>query len=165
MKQAMRASLVIVALATFSCITFWDEKRTVRADYEDFESWYKINSKPLIGDADGLLQGRHLEAEGLREVYINEIGRPVIEGTRDLPFPSGTIIVKDTYYRTEDGERGRRWNITVMRKRETDYDPDNNDWEYLTVNANKTIRIQGKMTLCIDCHAAAEDDYVFTWPE
>ena len=71
--------------------------------------------------------------------------------------------MKDTFYLTEDGGRGRRWNITVMKKREAGYDPENNDWEYVTAGPAKGVRYQGKMSLCIDCHVDAEKDYVFTW--
>ena len=154
--------LVAVVLVT-SCVSIADRDRLRTPDFRDFESWYKVNKQPLTGDAGGLLQGKHLDTEGIREVYVNDNGRPVFRGEVQLPFPAGTIIVKDTYYADKGGSRGRRWNITVMRKRESGYDSDNGDWEYVTAGPRGGVRFQGIRSLCIDCHSAAEKDYVFTW--
>ena len=159
-------ALVLTALIVFlfaSCVTFDDKDRLKTHDFVDFESWYKVNTQPLTGDAGGLLQGKHLENDGIREVYANEIGSSVFQGKTSPHFPPGAIIVKDTYYTDKNGGKGRRWNITVMKKREQGYDPENGDWEYVTAGPRKGVRYQGTMQLCIDCHAAAENDYVFTW--
>lgn len=98
----------------------------------------------------------------MREVYVNQIGESGFGGGGVEAFPEGTIIVKDTFYLGDDGTQGRRWNITVMRKREQGYDPENDDWEYVQAGPRKGVRYQGKIPLCIDCHVSAEFDYVFT---
>ena len=152
----------VIALLLASCVTYSDKDRLKTRDFKDFETWHKINIEPLTGDGDGFLQGKHLENEGIREVYTNRIGQPVFQGDSSLPFPSGTIIVKDTYYIDKDQTKGRRWNITVMRKRNPGYDPEHGDWEYVTAGPRKGVRHQGTMELCIDCHIVADKDYVFT---
>ena len=166
----MKIARIVVILPTvfllMSCITYGDAERLRISDFSDFESWHKVNPESLIGPADGLLQGRHLEEGGMREVYVNSVGRSVSDGETELPFPEGSIVLKDTYYIDRDGGRGRRWNITVMRKRAEGYDSENGDWEYVTAGPTKFIRLQGRAPLCIECHVYAEDrDYVFTWPE
>lgn len=163
MKKRIIAVIAIAIIVLASCVTISDRDRLRKSNFSDFESWHKINAEPLVGAAGGLLRGKHLEEGGMREVYVNEIGRPVFTGESQGPLPEGTIIVKDTFYIAKDGTKGRRWNITVMRKRERGYDSENNDWEYVTAGPGKGVRFQGRMPLCIECHLAADDDFVFTW--
>lgn len=164
MIAARFTALALIAFVLFSaCVSYSDKNRLRKGDYDDFETWYKVNAEPLIGPAGGLLQGKHLEEGGVREVHVNEVGRPVFTSDEELQIPQGTIIVKDTYYLNEDGTRGKRWNITVMRKREAGYDPEYNDWEYVEAGPGKNVKYQGKLEVCIDCHLAADRDYVFTW--
>ena len=165
MRMVRLMVVVSLSLLLLSCITFSDSERMRVSDFRDFESWFRVTDEPLIGAGNGPLLGRHLEEEGMREVYINEIGRGGFDGGRNL-FPKGTVIVKDTHYVSRDGGKGRRWNITVMRKREAGYDPEHNNWEYVTAGPTKFIRVQGTYPLCIECHVfAREQDYVFTWPQ
>ena len=163
MAKGITVLVLVVLFLYTSCVTISDSQRLKTRDFSDFESWFKVNAKPLIGDGDGFLRGKHLENEGIREVYANEIGQKVFQGNVQPPFPQGSIIVKDTFYTAKDGGKGRRWNITVMRKREPGYDPANGDWEYVTAGPRKGVRYQGTMPLCIDCHVAADKDFVFTW--
>lgn len=165
MKTIRFVPLVLPVVLLAGCLSSLGDRNVLKAsDFTDFETWYKVNAEPLVGEAGGLLQGKHLERGGIREVYVNEVGRPVFEGRRQLPFPEGTIIVKDTFHLTPEGGKGKRWNITVMRKREAGYDPQEGDWEYATAGARKNLRVRGRWKLCIDCHRiAADKDYVFTW--
>ena len=163
MRKILAATTIVLLIVQVSCVTFNDDDRMKTEDFETFESWHKVNAETLTGTSNGQLQGKHLEDRGFREVYVNDIGRPAFAGGGDIPIPEGTIIVKDTYYIARDGSQGRRWNITIMKKREAGYDSDNNDWEYVTAGPNKFVRYQGTMSLCIDCHVAAERDFVFTW--
>ena len=161
-----RLCLALLSLAALSgCLSSLGDRDGLTTDhFAEFESWHKVNAEPLIGPADGLLRGKHLERDGVREVYANDIAREVFEGRADLPFPEGSIVVKDTFYLTDEGGIGERWNITVMKKREAGYDPDNGDWEYATAGPRKDIRVRGRWNLCIDCHLdALSTDYVFTW--
>jgi hypothetical protein len=49
-----------------------------------------------------------------------------------------------------------------MIKRGRTYDPDNNNWEYMMIGADMEVMAQGKIEMCIGCHAnAAKKDYVF----
>ena len=89
--------LVSISCACFlltACASLDDKDRLLTSHFQDFETWYKINDEPLTGSAGGSLQGKHLEREGIREVYINDIGKPVITGQQNPPFPAGTILVK-----------------------------------------------------------------------
>ncbi len=163
----MTKRIFFISIITFivlgSCVTISDRARLRKADFNEFESWYKINDEPLTGAGEGFLRGKHMEEGGMREVYVNEIGQSSFSGDAQVPLPEGTVIVKDTFYIAKDGTKGRRWNITVMRKREPGYDTENNDWEYVTAGPGKGVRFQGRMPLCIECHIAADKDFVFTW--
>ena len=163
MKIILLAGIGFACLCLTACLSLGDSDKLTKTDIEEFETWYKVNKEPLVGSAGGALQGKHLEREGMREVYINDIGKPVSTGEMTIPFPVGTIIVKDTFYRNGDGSRGKRWNITVMRKREPGYDSSKGDWEYAEAAPSKSLGIVGKWNLCIDCHVYARKDYVFTW--
>ena len=163
MAKFLSLIAVFLCVMLISCVSFGDKERMRKTDYREFESWAKVNAEPLTGTANGLLQGKHLEDRGIREVYVNEVGEPSFSGNAELPLPVGTIIVKDTFYIAKDGLRGRRWNITVMKKRESGYDSENGDWEYITAGPRKGVRFQGIRPLCIECHILADRDFVFTW--
>ena len=163
MNRLSMVITIIITIVLASCVSISDRYRLRKADFNEFESWYKINDEPLTGAADGLLRGKHLEEGGMREVYVNDIGQSAFSGDAQVPLPEGTVIVKDTFYIAKDGTKGRRWNITVMRKREPGYDAEYNDWEYVIAGPGKGVRFQGRMPLCIDCHIAADKDFVFTW--
>ena len=52
-----------------------------------------------------------------------------------------------------------------MEKRAAGYDSGNGDWWYATVDGKGKILNAGKVQSCIECHANADNDYVFGTPK
>ncbi len=131
------------------------------SDFDGYEKWMKVNKETITGDVFGVLGPAHAGAEGFREVYINKTGKKVSTGREDFPYPMGTIIVKESYT-NEDGKKGELTGLTVMIKRGGLYDPDNGNWEYMMVTPENEVMAQGRVEMCIGCHAeATETDWVF----
>lgn len=143
----------------------WEDDPTHVSAFEDYESWHLVTEEPVTGDPTGLLNGlfaAHGGEQAFRFVYVNPVGEAVSSGDAPLPYPEGTMIVKTTFG-SDNGEPGDLSDVMVMVKRESDYDPDNANWEYINLNRNLRIRRQGAIRACYDCHSVAEAaDYVFT---
>jgi hypothetical protein len=163
MNSRLVAAAFAVALATalVACVTGGD--RTPVAEFADYQTWTRVNTETITGDVTAMLGRAHEGNEGFREVYVNELGRPVALGGTALPYPAGTILVKESLGADGTGSKGELSNLTIMVKREGGYDPDNGDWEYVMTTPATLVRMQGKLGMCINCHAAARDsDFVFT---
>jgi hypothetical protein len=150
----------VLCLMLVASLSFAQEKTAV-SDYSDYQSWTKINAQTITGDVTGLLGRAHQAAKGFREVYVNKTGEDVAMGRKPYPFPAGTIIVKESY-KPKGGGKGKLASVTVMVKREPGYDASNGDWEYINTSAELKVKGQGKISSCIVCHAAAENDFIFT---
>ena len=90
----------------------------------------------------------------------------------------GTIIAKKSYKMGPDGTRtDQLYVVFVMFKRESDYDSDNKDWEYIMIPYDESVDYEahpygmmpgagdnrGKISLCINCHAnALGSDYLYS---
>lgn len=167
----LAALLLISAVAIGACATLglrlppWEADRTEVDAFRDYRSWERVNEEPVTGDEFGVLNGwfaAHGGERGFRDVYVNPVGADTSSGEAPLPYPEGTILVKETF-RADDGEPGRLSNVTVMVKRDDAYDPEHANWEYINLNRNLRVRRQGAMRACYECHSAAEaTDYVFT---
>ena len=162
MKKYLLLSAV-VTVVLFACLsTGSDPNPTTVDDFSDYVSWSKVNATTVTGDRRGDLGMAHGGQKGFREIYVNAAGKAVSAGQADLPYPMGTILVKETYKRS-GGQKGDLRGLTVMIKREAGYDADNDNWEYLNVSKSLKIKSQGRINLCIKCHSIAfMDDYVFT---
>ena len=160
-KRFLLLGAVILALVT--CMSMGTDPNATQVDaFSDYSSWNKVNAEPVTGDTTGFLEKVHGGPTGFREVFINAVGKPTSDGKVDLPYPTGTILVKETY-KSDNGAKGKLKDLTIMVKRDPGYDSDNGDWEYLMVTASLRIRSQGRINMCIDCHAAGVmDAYVFT---
>lgn len=161
----MRLALLGVALVTVtalvSCATA-DPNATMVTDFDTYESWLQVNTVPIAGDATGTLGRAVHEGEaGFRDVFVNAVGEAASTGAASLPYPVGTIFVKNSYP-AKDGRMADLSGVTVMVKRDARYDADNGDWEYINLNASLDIRGQGTISGCISCHSVATDrDYIF----
>ena len=53
--------------------------------------------------------------------------------------------------------------LTAMVKRESGYDPEHGDWEFLTLDGRgKTVTSRGKLKNCQSCHDSQENEgFVF----
>jgi hypothetical protein len=99
----------------------------------------------------------------VKNVYVN-VGREALtraDGTQRLPYPDGTILVKEA---STDGEVTL---IAIMRKI-SGVDPEHGDWqfvEYKRDGANEPFATSDALrdATCWSCHASvADDDWVFT---
>lgn len=90
----------------------------------------------------------------------------------------GTIITKGTYAKKEDGTKGNLYVTFAMVKRESGYNSEAGDWEFIKMPADAAVdytahpngmlpektnaSLRGKLAGCIGCHAsAAGGDYLF----
>ena len=159
---AALAVVCICAALVFSCASASDDPNMTGKDsYAGYASWTKVNAETISVDSTGVLGRAHEGSAGFREVYVNAAGKPVSDGSAALPYPFGSIIVKESF-KSSGGSKGDMSAITIMVKREDGYDSDNGDWEYVMLNAAMKIQGQGKLGACISCHAAADNDWVFT---
>ena len=157
MTVAVASLLVLMTCATT------DADRTPAAAFDGYQNWTMVNMATIAGDATGVLGSAHEGAAGFREVYVNEIGRSVALEEADYPFPEGTVVLKEAYRADGSGNKGALSNLTIMVKRESEYDPENGDWEYIMTTSTGAVQAQGKLQMCIGCHWAASDtDFVFT---
>lgn len=155
--------LLIATIGIMSCMSYGsrDPNATTAEEIEPYESWTKVNAETITGDEFGVLGRAHQGADGFREVYINSPGVAVSSGDASLPYPRGTIIVKESFSNS-GGEKGRLASLTVMVKREDGYDAANGNWEYLNMSPSFRIRAGGRLNGCIQCHYSAPNDFVFT---
>ncbi len=84
-------------------------------------------------------------------------------------YPVGTIFVKENYFADRQGGAGRPSNLTVMIKRERDFDPDSNGWEFIQIEPSGKILLRGSARdprargACVQCHSHMKDrDFVFS---
>ena len=157
----MRA-VILFAVGTLlmSCMSGGssDPDATAIDSFSGYTGWHRVNTSPITGDTTGALGNVHEGSSGFREVYINSVGSAA---SAPLPHPEGTMVVKESF-KNDAGEKGKLTGITVMSKREAGYDPENGDWEYLNVKPNLKVSAQGRLSLCVSCHSASDNDYVFT---
>jgi hypothetical protein len=162
MNKLIIVSVLLAAVLLACASTGSDSNATTVDAFADYTGWSKVNAATITGDTTGSLGPAHGGRSGFREVYVNSAGKPVSDGAAGLPYPMGTIVVKETY-KDAGGQKGALKDITVMVKREAGYDAINGDWEYLNVSNTLKIKAQGPIKMCINCHASAMvDDYVFT---
>lgn len=92
----------------------------------------------------------------LMTTYLNDIALDAImDGNSTLP--DGSLIVKETYA----PEDSTFENITTMYKVDG-YNPEANDWFWLMASPDGMIGAEGRVQMCIDCHAnAAATDYIY----
>ena len=78
-------------------------------------------------------------------------------------FPVGSIIVREKLL---SPEATAAETLVVMIKRERNFNPTANDWEFLTTSGDlKRIEAREKEGKCQQCHASQSwNDYVFRYP-
>lgn len=153
--------LTLLLITVWACSTSSGLEKTPAGSFADYKGWQKVNAETITGDMTGMLGGVHEGERGFREVYVNAIGAATSSGAAPLPYPEGTVLVKEAY-EEKDGGKGPFAGLTVMVKRSGTYDPDNGNWEYLLLSPRGNVTMQGKVGMCIGCHAAAYNDSVFT---
>jgi hypothetical protein len=153
---------IVVSIALVSCASMPDDPNATTPDaYQGYQSWAKVNSHTITGDTTGVIGKAHEGTAGFREVYINSAGEGASNGASSLPYPVGTVIVKDSF-KNAGGAKGALSAVTLMVKRSAQYDPGNGNWEYIMLTPKMKVQAQGRLSGCISCHLAADADLVFT---
>lgn len=136
-----------------------------------YKSWTKVNEKPEIVESKLAIlctrptqaqidsDAKNLHNDKFINVYINDIGKNEMMTKKNPVFPVGTVIVKEKLTTSESKEAEL---LTVMIKREKNYNPNIGDWEFLTFNgAGTETTARGKLENCQACHLVEKStDYV-----
>ena len=162
--MVVKRSLILLALALVSVLALIScaapqmrDFEAKQSDFQNYKSWNKVNEKPITGDLFGVLGEAHAGPAGVREVYINNIGKEVSDKGSGS-YPVGTMIVKEAY------KDGKLEVLTMMVKRGEGYDPANGNWEYFMSmpDFSGLDKNRGKIGMCIGCHGQTKNtDYVF----
>lgn len=137
----------------------------------NYKSWTKVNRTPEFVESKLAIQcarptQAQIDADAKNPhndkyitVYVNDIGKDEMLTKKYPKFPVGTVIVKEKLATSESKEAEL---LTVMIKREKDYNPTVGDWEFLTFNgAGTETTARGKLENCQACHLVEKPtDYV-----
>ncbi len=149
---------------------------------EGYKDWFLVNEEPYDANPGVMVDCRMplpTKCEGAAKtfmteaahriratatlllVYINEIGRDEMVTEHDPQFPVGSIIVKEKWFNPNSDAQPEL--MTVMRKRESGFNPECGDWEFATFEGDGlTQTSQGRHASCMKCHTRKpESDFVF----
>jgi hypothetical protein len=133
------------------------------ADTGGYRDWDRLNSVPIPPDSPDSRNIGFDAHRSVKNVHVN-VGRDSLtraDGSQRLPYPDGTILVKEG--RTD----GTVTLIAIMRKI-TGVDPEHGDWEFVEYtrdSADESFSTSASLRdgTCWGCHASvANDDWVFT---
>jgi len=102
-------------------------------------------------------------------VYMNGKAQTNFEAKTNIPFPPGSIVLKEKLASGLSNELATKDSVpTVLAvagliKHEPGYDAQTGDWEFFYYEKDGRIErgAQGKMAACADCHRGSATDYVF----
>lgn len=155
--------LVLVGLLS-ACLSTSPQLGPDASAWADYLSWYKVTPEPETGDPTGFLGSVHDGRDAYRQIYVNSLGQGVNQGAANLPYPEGTILVKESFNNETALAARRNPDLTLMIKLAAGQSPETGDWEYV-MGANGARRGTGDSGLgafCRDCHLfAAAHDYNF----
>jgi hypothetical protein len=108
----------------------------------------------VTGDPTSFLKKVHDGANAYRNMYVNSIGEAVNDGEQGLPYPTGTILVKESFNSLAALEARRSPDMTLMVKLAAGKSPETGDWEYV-IDGDGRRRGMGNSGIgvfCRDCH-------------
>ena len=181
-KTCAAAIVLLIGLIGFS-FSYKSEMQTVNlsstpqkvldatGEIAGYKNWTKVNKEPEIVPSAISMQcvrptQAQLDADAKNphndkfiNVYVNDTGKDEMMTKKAPGFPVGTVIVKEKLTTAESKEPEL---LTVMIKREKDYNPKVGDWEFLTFNgAGTETTARGKLENCQTCHLVEKrTDYV-----
>jgi len=132
--------------------------------WDGYQSWYHITKDaPNTGDPTGFIEKKHDGEKAYREIFMNDIGKSVQQGTAPYKYPEGTIVVKETYKNKGAWEKKGKMVLTIMIKQADGSSPETGDWGYIMGAKGKLSTGTSKWAkFCSGCHVnAAVKDYVF----
>jgi hypothetical protein len=129
----------------------------------DYPRWTRYNSAPYRSATHG---------ERFVNNYANTAGRAYGRFEQAGTLPVGTVLVKDSFTVTADGDVFTG-PLFLMEKMPAGFNPEGRDWRYFMVLPDGSLfgttggEGHARMTFCQDCHAAAGDavDHLFFLPE
>ena len=150
-------SLLAISLIVTGCAVLSGNPDPRWADYKN---WTAINTTPITGDHTGFLGGLHEGAEGVRQVYVNNIGLETALGTAPYKYPVGTVVLKEQYSSQSAFDSGRSPSVTVMVKVSDDAANPTENWAWSRGYGREA---KTDDAFCSACHTiAAGNDYVFS---
>ncbi|HEY0320457.1 MAG TPA: cytochrome P460 family protein [Pyrinomonadaceae bacterium] len=138
---------------------------------EGYRQWTRVNPEPAIFHAQiaalcaaptaarNNMEAGNPHLDKFITVYVNDIGKRAMMEEKSPRFPQGSVIVKEKLMTKESTSPEL---LTVMIKREAGFNPDNGDWEYMSLNGTgKEVQARGRLESCQACHMMVKDtDYV-----
>lgn len=136
-----------------------------------YKNWTKVNEQPELMPSTTA----HLCARPTKErddidakdphkdkfinVYVNAIGKDEMLTKKNPKFAVGTVIVKE---KLPSPDSKNPELLTVMIKRQKDFNPEVGDWEFMTLNGEATqVTATGKLESCQSCHINyKQNDYI-----
>ena len=91
-------------------------------------------------------------------IYANEVALKAVDSNSRV-FPVGSIFVREKTSPTDSKPE----LLAVMIKRESGFNPDGGDWQFLlTDGEKKKVKVRQKSGECLNCHyRQRENDFVF----
>lgn len=172
-----KALIILVSLLAgvffYQCETDDDEDQKVELTQEALN-----NATNHLGDFTGQAFEASIPHGGPDGISVDSTIRAVYANVDQVgsSIDKGTLITKRTYKKNPDGTKGQLFVTFAMFKRESGYDSENANWEYVSMPASENVdytnnpngdldaegNARGKLNGCISCHGAADgDDYLF----
>ena len=148
--------------------------KTTINEIEGYRTWVKVNPVPqLMKLRTQLLCARQMSPAGADvngptnphqekyiTVYVNDTGKTAMMEQARPNFPPGSVIVKE---KLPDKSSQSPELLTVMIKREKEFNASGGDWEYMVVDGRgQAVTDRGKLESCQGCHLSTpQSDYIF----
>jgi hypothetical protein len=170
-RPAMKNLLLITAAAMLAYAIVGQSSPSVKesdlTSLAKYRQWTLVNPtpqlmEPLAAASCAMIPGRQEPSPHLHKyisVFVNSEGREAMMTRQQPKFPVGSMIVKEKLGSRDSTDPEL---LTAMIKRESGYNPEGGDWEYLVLDgtASKIVE-RGKLTQCSGCHRPYEySDYV-----
>ena len=159
LKLSIAASLLISLTA---CMSTSEPMGPADSAWDSYRAWYRVNPEPETGDPTGFLTNVHDGINAYRNIYVNTVGEAVNRGNQSLPYPAGTILLKESFNNRAALEADRNPDLTVMVKLAAGSSPETGDWEYIRPDGARGTGSSDLAAFCRNCHLyAAAHDYNF----
>jgi hypothetical protein len=132
-----------------------------------YRKWHKINDRPIhMAPQLALLcsappkwhSDDNPHNPKFFTVYVNATGEGSMLSKKSIPFPVGSVIVKEKL----PSANGSPELLTVMVKRGRGFDAAHGDWQYFTADGSAKKTSTEDIAKCQSCHDASKaNDYVF----
>ncbi len=165
--MSLKASAAIIAFVLISCLAAGcsGRKTASKAEQSAPQAPTEISVELIKGYRDwqravaNVNTDAHMSA--IKDVYVNDRGIASFR-SGEMPFPAGSVIVKENFKPLSGGEKGALMALTAMVKMNAGYHPEGGDWAYIQTDPGFSETTLGKVEKCASCHAAAANkDFVF----